>query len=198
MKTSLALVVLLSAAALTAGPAAALDNNRFGLYYDQAATIDEIDVAANSQHALYLVLLNPVSDFGDVQLVGGFECSIVPATGDFLLGVTYPLDALNLNSCADNLVVGYVQGLPVGSGGGTTLATFSVLTMGNNPEGYYLQPASPASHPNKISYLDLGSSQTLIVDALPVSGSHDRPVFTFGDYTVDEDRKWGDVKSLYR
>ncbi len=198
MKTFLALVALLAVAVLTAGPAVALDDNRFGLYYDQAATIDEIDIAANSQQVLYLVLMNPVSDFGDVQLVGGFECAIVPATGDFLLGVTFPLDALNLNDSIDNLVVAYVQGLPVGSDSGTTLATVSVLTLGNNPEGYHLQPPSPASHPDKISYLDLGGSQALIVDALPVSGSHDRPVFTFGDYTVDENRKWGDVKSLYR
>ena len=197
MKTFLALVATLSAAALTAGHAAALDNNRFGLYFDQAATIDEIDIAANSQHALYLVLINPVSDFGAVQLVGGFECSIVPATGDFLLGVTYPLDALNLNDSADNLVVGYAQGLPVGSGG-TVLATVSVLTIGNNSEGYYLRPASPASHPNSISYLDLGGPQVLIVDALPVSGSHDLPVFTFGDFTIDESKRWGDVKSLFR
>ena len=49
-----------------------------------------------------------------------------------------------------------------------------------------------------MAYLDLSSSEGLIVDVLPVSGSHDLPVFFFGDYTVEEDRKWGDVKSIYR
>ncbi len=195
MKTSLALVVLFSAVALAAGSAAALDDNRFGLFYDRAATIDEIDITANSQQILYLVLINPVSDFGNVQLVGGFECSIVPATGDFLLAVTFPLDAINLHGSTDNLVVAYVQGLPVDSGGGTTLATVSVLTLGNNPEGYYLLPTSSG---NNMLYLDLGGPEGLLVDALPVSGSFDRPVFTFGDYTVEEDKMWGDVKSLYR
>jgi len=198
MKKFLALAVVLSAVILAAGTTSALDENRFGLYYDRAATIDEIDVAANSQQVLYLVLINPVGEFGSIYLVGGFECSIVPATGDILLGVAFPLNAINIGS-VDNLIVGYDnQGLQVASGGGTTLATFSILTMGNNPEGYFLLPASPSSHPNTMAYLDLGDSPGLIIDALPVSGSFERHVFTFGDYTVDEDRKWGDVKSLYR
>ena len=198
MKTFLALAALLAVSAVHVDSASALRENLFGLYYDQAATIDEIEISPNSQQVLYLVVINPVSAYGGVQLIGGFECSILPASGDFLLGVTYPLDAININGTADNLMVGYAQGLPVASGNGTTLATVTVLTMGNNPDGYYLQPASPSSHPNKMAYLDLGSSEALIVDAVPVSGSHDQPVFTFGDYTVEEDRKWGDVKSLYR
>jgi hypothetical protein len=197
MRKCLALSVLLTMAVFASG-AAAVDENRFGLYYDQAATIHEVDISANSQQALYLVLLNPVSDLGSVQMVGGFECSIVPASGDFLLGVTFHLDAINAYGAVDNLMVGYAQGLAVNSGGGTTLATLSVLTMGNNPEGYRLQPASPSSYPNTMAYLDLGSDVGLIVTATPVSGSHDRPVFTFGDYTVDENRHWGDVKLLYR
>jgi len=197
MKKFLALGALLAAVALFAGPATALDDNRFGLYYDQAATIDEIDITANSQQVLYLVLINPVSDFGNVRLVGGFECLIVPASGDYLLGVTFPLEALNLNGRPDDLVVGYSQGLQVDSNG-TTLATVSVLTLGNNPEGYHLQPATGASIPNSLVYLDMGGSEALLVDALPVSGSFEVPVFTFGDYSIEEDRKWGDVKSLYR
>ena len=198
MKKYLALSVILSAIVLAAGAASALDENRFGLFYDRAATIDEIDIAANSQQVLYLVLINPVSDFGSVQVVGGFECSIVPASGDVLLGVSFPLDAINVLGSADNMMVGYAQGLPVDSGGGTTLATLSVMTLGNNPEGYFIQPASPASYPNTMGYLDLGGSETLHVFALPVSGSYDRHVFTFGDYTVDEVRMFGDVKLLYR
>ena len=198
MKKFLALATILSAVVLAVGTASALDENRFGLYYDRAATIDEIDIAANSQQVLYLVLINPVSEFGNVYLVGGFECSIVPATGDILLGVTFPLNAINVGTI-ENLIVGYAnEGLPVEYGGGTTLATLSILTMGNNPEGYFLLPASPSSHPNTMAYLDLGDSPGLIIDAQPVSGSFDRHVFTFGDYTVEETRKFGDVKSLYR
>jgi len=198
MKTFLALAVLLTVSALSVDSASALRENLFGLYYDQAATIDEIEISPNSQQVLYLVVINPVSAYGGVQLIGGFECSILPASGDFLLGVTYPLNAININGAADNLMVGYAEGLPVASGNGTTLATLTVLTGGNNPEGYLLQPASPASYPNTMGYLDMGSSETLHVYANPTSGSFDQPVFTFGDYTVDENRKWGDVKSLYR
>ena len=198
MKKFLAFSVLVSAVALCAVAPAAVDENRFGLFYDQAATIDEIDIAANSQQYLYLVLINPVSDFGAVQMVGGFECSIIPATGDYLLGVTFPLNAINIAGSSDNLIVGYAEALPVQTGGGTTLATISVLTLGNNPEGYFLQPASPAFLPNTMAFLDISSSDRLHVTSLPVSGSFERPVFTFGDYTVDENRQWGGVKSLYR
>jgi hypothetical protein len=198
MKTYLALLALLAMGPLPAGAAASLDENRFGLYYDQAATIDEIDIAANSQQVLYLVLINPVNGGGNVTHVGGFECAVRPASGDFLLGVTFPLDALNINGTPEDMVVAYNQGLPVTAGGGTTLATLSVLTLGNNPEGYYLEPATGASIPNSLVYLDMGGSRPQIVDALPVSGSFDLPVFTFGDYSVDEEKNWGGVKSLYR
>jgi hypothetical protein len=197
MNKLLALGILFTFALVTVFPAAALDDNLLGLFYDRAATIDEIDIAPNSQQELYLVLINPVSDFGNVSLVGGFECSIVPATGDFLMGVTFPLDAININGVPDDLVVGFSQGLPV-EPSGTTLATLSVLTMGNNPEGYYLLPATGASMPNSLAYLDMGGPEPLIVDAQPVSGSFDVPVFTFGDYSVEEGKDWGGVKSLYR
>jgi hypothetical protein len=196
MKNFIALLAFLAVGPLAAGVAASLDENRLGLYYDQAATIDEIDIAANSQQVLYLVLINPVSSSGNVTLVGGFECGILPAPGDYLLGATFPLEAINVGGTADDMVVGYSQGLPVVSGGGTTLATVSVLTMGNNPEGYYLQPAAGAVIPNSMVYLDLGGSE--VVNALPVSGSFDLPVFTFGDYSVEEGKNWGGVKSLYR
>lgn len=198
MKTFLALAALLAVSALPVDSTSALSENLFGLYYDQAASIDEIEISPNSQQVLYLVVINPVSAYGVVQLIGGFECSILPASGDFLLGVTFPLNAININGTADNLMVGYAEGLPVASGNGTTLATLTVLTGGNNPEGYLLQPASPASYPNTMGYLDMGSLETLHVYANPTSGSFDQPVFTFGDYTVEEDRKWGDVKSIYR
>jgi len=198
MKKFFALAVLLAVGPLAAGTAASLDENRFGLYYDQAATIDEIDIAANSQQVLYLVLINPVNSGGSVTYVSGFECAIRPASGDFLLGVTFPLDALNLTGSAEEMVVGFSQGLPVTAGGGTTLAMVSVLTMGNNPEGYYLQPVSGASIPNSLVYLDSGGSERQLVSALPVSGSHDLPVFTFGDFSVEEGKNWGGVKSLYR
>ena len=199
MKKMLALAALLTVTALTPGAGAALDENRLGLFYDQAATIHEIDITANTQQVLYLVLINPVSDLGSVQVVGGFECSIVPATGDLLLDVSFPVGAINVNGSPDNLMVGFENGgLAVASGGGTTLASLSVLTMGNNPEGYFLQPSSPSSYPNTMAYLDLSGAEGLIVGAMPVSGAYDLPVFTFGDYSIEENRKWGDVKSLYR
>lgn len=198
MKKILVLMAVVCVLASTGGAAAALEENQLGLFYDQAATIDEVDIAANSQQYLYLVLINPVSDLGTVQGVGGVECSIVPAMGDYLLGISFPVSSVNIGSSLEEIQVGFSSALPVVSPEGTVLATLSVFTMGNNPEGYFLRPPSIPALPNKMAYLDMAEEFGLPVEAVPVSGSHDRPVFTFGDYTIEENRQWGNVKSLYR
>jgi len=97
-----------------------------------------------------------------------------------------------------NQVVGYGSGVPVDSNQMITLATLQVLTMGNNAEGYRLSPANYASLPNSMAYVDSQDPDNNLVDMAPVSGSHDRPVFTFGDFTVEEQQSWDSVKSLYR
>ncbi|MDX2472149.1 MAG: hypothetical protein QNL91_00415 [Candidatus Krumholzibacteria bacterium] len=182
---------------------AVADDNRLGLFYDASASVNEVEIAPNSTHMLYLILLDPVNDSfddggsRDVEFVSGFECAIEPPNGDMLLTVTFPIPAINLGG-TDNIVAGYVSAVPVSSGRAATLATFSVLTMGNSPVGYKLVPASPASHPNTMAYVDYEDSGDKLVDMAPASGSHDLPVFTFGDYTGEQNAKWGAVKSLYR
>ncbi len=195
------LLVLVVICAMS-GPVAAKDN-ALGLFYDSNASINEIEISPNSTHSLYLVLLNPVNeefDGGgtrDVDYVWAFECAVEPPGGDLLLDVAFPMPAVNLGS-TDNMVVGYAEPISVSSQRSATLATFSVLTMGNSPVGYRLVPASPASHSNTMAYIDAEDPDDNIVDMVPVSGSHDKPVFTFGDYTIEEDAKWGAVKALYR
>lgn len=183
--------------------ASASSDNSLGLFYDSNAAIDEIDVSPNSTHSLYLILLNPVNDeydgggSRDVSYVWAFECAVEPPTGDMLLSVSFPTSAVNLGS-TDNIVAGFAEPVAVSSQRAATLATFNVLTMGNNPVGYRLLPASPASHSNTMAYIDAEDPDDNIVDMAPVSGSHDKPVFTFGDYTIEQDAKWGKVKALYR
>ena len=70
--------------------------------------------------------------------------------------------------------------------------------MGNSPVGYRLVPTSPSSRPNAMAYVDSEDPDDRLVEMMPVSGSYDRPVFTFGDYTLEQNAKWGEVKSLYR
>ncbi len=205
MKFALARIFLLTmfAAALPAGATLALDDNVLGLYYDADASIHEVEVAPNSTHSLYLVLLNPVNeDFDgggirDVEYVSGFECAIEHPSGDMLLGMTFPTQGLNLGT-PENIVAGFATAVPVSSQRAAMLATLTVLTMGNNPEGYRLVPTAAATHANTMAYVDSDDPDDNIVDMAPVSGSFDRPVFTFGDYTVDRVAKWGEVKSLYR
>jgi len=189
----------------------AFDDNLIGLFYDTDASIHEVEVSANSTHLLYLVLLNPVNEdydggsVRDVEYVSGFECAILHPSGDVLLGMTFPTEGLNLGT-PENIVAGFATAVPVTSQRVAVLATLSVLTMGDNPEGYRLVPTEAPSHPNTMAYVDSEDPDgevpdpevDNIVDMMPTSGSFDRPVFTFGDYTVDETAKWGEVKALYR
>ncbi len=189
---------------ILATPALALDDNVLGLYYDAEASVDEIEVSPNSTHSLYLVLLNPVNEnydgggIRDVEYVSGFECAVEHPSADILLGVVFPAPTVNIGS-VNSIVAGFATAVPVSSRGAAMLATFSVLTMGNSPEGYRLVPTSPSSLPNVMVYVDSGDPEVdKFVEMMPVSGSYSRPVFTFGDYSVEQNVRWGEVKSLYR
>jgi hypothetical protein len=203
MTKSFAPTALITAIIILPAAAAAYDPNLLGLFYDTGATVNELAIDPNSQHDLYLVLLNPVNDgFGgggsrDVGYVSGFECGIVPPSGDFLLGVDFPLPAINVGS-GDNLLVGFGGALPVGTSRAATLATLHVLSFGNNRAGYRLSLASPPSLAGSMAYLDAEDTGDNLVGMMPVSGTFDRPVFWFGDWHVKEQALWGEVKSLYR
>ncbi len=197
-------VILATLALLVPTGAAGGDGaNLLGLFYDAEATINEISIGANSQHMLYLVLLNPVNEeYGgsstrDVRFVSGFECGIDPPTGDFLLGVDFPLPAVNVGS-ADNLIVGFAGAVPVSSARAAMLATVRVLSFGDNREGYLLATASPPSLPGLMAYVDAEDTGDDLVGMMPASGAFDRPVFWFGNWHVRENAPWGAVKSLYR
>jgi len=179
------------------------DDNVLGLFYDTDASINEIDISPHSVQALYLVLINPVNDsydgggIRDVDYVSGFECAIEVPNGDVLLDVVFATPAINVGS-TNNIIAGFGTAVLVSRQRAATLATFSVLTAGNNPDGYRVGPASPATVANTMAYVDYEDPDLSVVEMSPVSGSFDRPVFTFGDYTVDEDARWGAVKALYR
>lgn len=200
-----AVLSLLLATALLSIPAPgrAAETNALGIFYDSEATIDEISIGANSQHVLYLVLMNPVNDAyegsstRDVRQVSGFECGIDPPTGDFLLGVDFPLAAVNVGSTS-NLIVGFAGAVPVGSSRAAMLATLRVLSFGDNREGYQLALASPPSIPGMMAYVDAEDSGDDLVGMMPASGAFERPVFWFGNWHVRENAQWGAVKSLYR
>jgi hypothetical protein len=203
MTKFLARAALLAAVLILPAAAAAHDPNLLGLFYDAGATVDELPIDPYTQHDLYLVLLNPVNDgFGngglrDVKFVSGFECGIVPPSGDYLLGVDFPLPAINVGS-ADNLLVGFGNALPVGRSRAATLATVHVLSIGNNRAGYRLSLASPPSLAGSMAYLDAEDTVDKLVGMMPVSGAFDRPVFWFGNWHVKEQALWGEVKSLFR
>lgn len=179
------------------------EDNQLGIFYDTAATVHEVEVSPNSMHALYLVLLNPVNDdYGDggsrdVDFVDGFECAVEAPSGDILLDLTFPSPAINVGT-VDNIRVGFAPAVPVSHQRAATLATLSVLTLGNSPVGYRLAPFTPAALPSAMAYVDSEDPVEGLVEMRPVSGSFTEPVFTFGDYTIEENARWGEVKVLFR
>lgn len=202
MRSALAFSLLLAALLRTSSSAATADPNSVGLFYDTAATIEEVSIEPSTMHVLYLVLLNPVNDdfeggTRDVGLVSGFECGLQPPSGDFVLGVDFPQPAVNVGSTS-NLIVGYATAVPVDGSRTATLASVRVLSFGNNREGYRLALASPPSLPGTLAYVDGEESGDNLVAMMPVSGSFDRAVFCFGDWKLREQAQWGEVKSLFR
>jgi len=199
MRSLIPLLILL----LLCGPVSAADENTLGIFYDASASIDEISVNPGSQHTVYLVLLEPVNDSFDggglrtVDFVGGFECGILPPAGDYVLAVDFPLPTINIGD-ASTIQAGYASGLPVSSDGYVTLASLTVLTQGDNPAGYHLSPVGTASVPGYMAYLDFEDPDDGIVTMLPVGGTFTNSVFRFGNWRVDEDATWDEVKSLYR
>ncbi len=191
------LPALLSTAAI-----ASSEPNQLGLFYDAAGTVDQVSIGANTMQVLYLVLLNPVNDdyqggTRDVGYVGGFECGLVPPTGDLVLGVDFPAVAVNVGSTS-NLIVGYGAAVPVGSGRAATLASVRVLSYGNNRDGYRLALASPPSLAGSLAYVDAEEPGANLVAMMPVSGAFDRAVFAFGDWKLREQAPWGEIKILFR
>jgi len=192
------LILMISLAAVSTWA----DDNQVGLFYDSDAEVNEIEVTPNSTHSLYLVLLNPVNesfDGGgsrDVEFVGGFECAVETPSGDILLDLTLAVPGVNVGG-TDDIRAGFGTPVPVSSDRSAFLATFSVLTLGNSPEGYRLTPYSTPSHGNAMAYVD-NEDVSHVIEMAPVSGAFERPVFTFGDYTIDENAKWGEVKALFR
>jgi len=204
MKSLLAAILALAPLLGATGAAGLTGSNQLGIFYDTAAAVDEIEISPNTQHVLYLVLFDPVNesyDGGttrDVSLVSGFECGIVPPSGDFVLGVQFPQLAVNLGS-AQNIIAGFASEVPVtGASRTAVLAFLSVMSSGNNATGWFLQPASPASLAGTMAYVDAEDPDDNLVNMMPVGGRFDQPVFWFGDWHVEEARQWGDVKVLFR
>jgi hypothetical protein len=181
---------------------AAADPNTLGLFYDATGTVDQVSIDANTMQVLYLVLMNPVNDdyegsTRDVGYVSGFECGLVPPSGDLVLGVDFPAMAVNVGSTS-NLIVGYGTAVPVSSSRAATLASVRVLTFGNNREGYRLAQASPPSLQGSLAFVDAEDPGANLVAMMPVSGAFDRAVFCFGDWKLREQAPWGEIKSLFR
>ena len=128
---------------------------------------------------------------------GFWSLNAAEAGADFVLGVDFPLTAVNVGSTS-NLIVGFAGAVPVGSSRAATLATVRVLSFGDNRDGYLLATASPPSIPGMMAYVDAEDTGDDLVGMLPASGDFGRPVFWFGNWHVRESAQWGAVKSLYR
>jgi len=92
-------------------------------------------VYENTTATLELGLFDPVNPaFGNegarpVENVAGFECKLIPHEGIIILGVHYPVPAIDIGEDGE-LIVGYGEPVPVAEYGKTVLATVDVFFGG--------------------------------------------------------------------
>jgi len=179
-----------------------------------------LDAYANTTASYDLHLINPTNpsfDNGGAQAVthiGGFECRIVPREGVVVLGVDFPVPAIDVGS-DQGMIVGYGQPVPVGAYGFAVLATVHVFFTNNVSfdlpissnwpcyidynTGMGIMEAYPASISGSVAFVDADDPDIdplAPADFNPVS---DVNIRMFQDPAVPtENGPWGQIKAMYR
>ena len=196
MKTSLALILMVSLAGVAAAQVAS-GPDRIGIYADLAATQTVVQHEPGTPFEIYLILTNPSGAGGVI----GWEASLavpdnaaiwgynVPGTN--WLGFTQPSDLMMAYSAAENL--------PDSGGPILRLMTFIIWLLDDEPAQFTLGPGSCDSagtgRPAYIHAADLGD----VISLTPYPDGEDSVAFCFNPIpTAVEPSTWGEVKSLYR
>ena len=190
---------------LVAGFAVAQDFdgiNEIGLYTTPtpADADDAMTASISGLVPVYLVINNPYNTARSQPIVsmGGYECTLVlPGAWGIFGDVTTPPNTVNLSDAGypEFFVAGT---FPVNPTGFTTLASFSLANFASEAGHVFMSPVAAPSIAGTIAITDADFDFELL-EAFPISGGLDVPVFGFGLSVVDnEDVSWGGVKSLYQ
>lgn len=206
MKMLLTLLAALTLA-LGAGFGSAQEANRFGLFYDEEATVYDQEVSPYTTHTIYLALLNPYNtpEGLAVESVHGYEIGLTVEGPGVVYPPTWSVPALNVGEW-DNQIVGFGEGVPV-SGPVVILAWMDVLynTGGDEPLTISLEQASPCSVEGYGSFLAAPHEgpSTGLVPVTSVAGALGEPVVGFNcavEIDPNRTRDWTmeDIKAMYR
>ncbi len=180
-----------------------------------------LEGADGNVHTVAVYLDDPVnpafagSGSRPVAFVNGFECKLGLSPTLQLVGVRYPVPAINVGT-GNSLVVGYSEPIPVasadegtilalidyvyvGDSGVATAGELPVLALSPGPcDGAIaymgLAPADRPSIAGAVAYLDAEDSDDPIVVAITT----DAGFYVLPTSVPNTSSSWGGVKSLYR
>jgi hypothetical protein len=202
MKKLLLSVFALAALSLLAPSTGFAYENQVGFY----TGLDNIDPNLTDYNVgvpyfIYVMLHEPVNNDGaTVGNLGGFEFITVLPADSFVLGVTYPVSALNVGVAPGEYIVGYSVPSPVAASGPTLLATFQVLSATTADQFFYVTPTNNPGIADNIAYLDKDADQIVAMHN-SVGGNIADPIFVINptELLVSVDVVSLDaVKALYR
>jgi hypothetical protein len=196
---------------VSAGAAGAQPSNSIGIYATPSA--DQAEVVPAPLFVpinIYFVLTDPRTTSGTpVTAIDGFEF-LVRITGTranlLRLNELTPASTINVGDHQDPFYATYRCSwpTPIGVYGGlVTLMTWQLFLV-NAPSTYfmYLEPASPATIPNQLSFGYRVGATHYVRAATGTQALYSQPVFAIGAYlnppVAGESRTFGDVKALFR
>lgn len=211
-KLLFALCALAAFALLTPSAGFAQWENRIGIYSTSALAATSLNPspANDAVFSLYFVLTNPTVNGSPVVSCKGWEyrVTIVGAAGGLERYTdVLPAGAQNFGNASDPYDSSYALGLAtplpvtiVNDLGRVVLHRWSMHMVDNAaPYYFYLSPASPASFPGRLAYLNgTGGAQ---IAASGSQGNYADPVFVIGGQTVPvatQSESFGAVKALFR
>ncbi len=169
-------------------PAVATAADQVGVFFDQAAEQNCIQVEQTETLEAYLFLLEPTS-----SSVIGWECTL-EIDNAFLLEVVLAGQAINVGS-GDDFVVGLANPLPASAT--LQLARLSVMVVAGNQAGFFIHPSTFPSLPGTPVYAD-GSDPTLLIPMTPKTiGSNSLVAGINLPNCIPDQATWGRVKVIY-
>lgn len=194
-----------------AGAVGAQPSNSIGIY--AAASADQAEIVPAPllvPFNIYFVLTDPRTPSGaPVTAIDGFEFLVrITGTRANLLRMNEltPASTINVGNQQDPFYSTYRCNwpTPIGVYGGLAqLMTWQLIIVGpSTPYYMYLEPASPSTVPNQLSFGYRVGASHYVRAATGTQALYSQPVFAIGAYlnppVPGESKTFGDVKALFR
>ncbi len=188
MKLHRAMLALMATALLTVVAGLAVAEDEIGIFFDQVATENCIDIGQSTTTLdAYLLLLEPTTS------VFGWECS-VEVENAFVLEVDLAGQAVNVGS-GDEYVVGLSSPLPANTA--VQLARMSVMVVTGDQAGFYIFPVTLSSLDGTPSYADGGNPEILLPMTPHTIGANSLVAGINLPNCIPTESTWGRVKTIY-